>query len=175
MKYFSHIVWVFQLFALVTQSCPTLWDPMDCSPPGPLSMRILWARILEWVAMPSFRESSEPRDWTLISCISGRFFTIWATREAVFIVFSFLKFLTSNKDNILILPTLILGLCHSWYVKSLMFFISKIKDVFWYYILALNPFSWVNEALAAWGWYIWTKDPEPYSTLHFNVSIQSNL
>ena len=43
---------------------------------------ILQARILEWVAFPFSRGSSQPRDWTQVSCIAGRFFTIWATREA---------------------------------------------------------------------------------------------
>ena len=36
---------------LVTQSCPTLCDPMDCSPPGSSVHEIFWARILEWVAI----------------------------------------------------------------------------------------------------------------------------
>ena len=40
------------------------------------------ARILEWVAMPSSRGSSQPRGRTQVSCIAGGFFTIWATREA---------------------------------------------------------------------------------------------
>ena len=71
------------VLCLVTQLCPILCDPMDYSPPGfSLSMRILQARILEWVAMPSFRGSSLPRDWTQVSCIAGGFFTIWTTREA---------------------------------------------------------------------------------------------
>ena len=43
---------------------------------------ILQARILEWVAFPFFRESSQPRDGTQVSRIVGRFFTSWATREA---------------------------------------------------------------------------------------------
>ena len=43
---------------------------------------ILQIRILEWVAMPFSRGSSQPRDQTQVSCIAGRFFTIWATREA---------------------------------------------------------------------------------------------
>ena len=47
-----------------------------------LSMRILQARILEWVVMPSSRGSSQPRDGTQVSCIAGGFFAIWATREA---------------------------------------------------------------------------------------------
>ena len=38
--------------------------------------------VLEWVAYPFSRESSQPRDWTQVSCIAGRFFTSWATREA---------------------------------------------------------------------------------------------
>ena len=49
---------------------------------GPLSMGILQARILEWVAMPSSRGSSQPRDRTQVSCISGGLLTVWATREA---------------------------------------------------------------------------------------------
>ena len=67
---------------LVTQLCSTLWHPMVCSPPGFSVHGILQARILEWVAIPFFRGLSWPRDWILVSCIAGRFFTIWATREA---------------------------------------------------------------------------------------------
>ena len=67
---------------LVTQLCLTLWDPMDCSPPGSSVHGILQARTLEWVAMPSSRGSSRPRDRTWIFCIAGRFFTVWATGEA---------------------------------------------------------------------------------------------
>ena len=47
---------------LVPQLCPTLWDPMDCSPSGSSIHGILQARILEWVAMRFFRGSSQPRD-----------------------------------------------------------------------------------------------------------------
>ena len=50
---------------------------MDCSPPGCSIHGILQARILEWVAIPSSKGSSQPRDWTQISLIAGRFFTIW--------------------------------------------------------------------------------------------------
>ena len=60
---------------LVTQSHPTLCSPMDCSLPGSSVHGILQARILEWVAMPSSRGSSRPRNWTHISCIADRFFT----------------------------------------------------------------------------------------------------
>ena len=52
---------------LVTQSCVTLCDPMDCSPPGSSVRGILQARILEWVAISFSRGSSPPRDWTWVS------------------------------------------------------------------------------------------------------------
>ena len=51
-------------------SCPTLCDPMDCSLPGSSVHEILQARILEWVAMPSSRGSSLPKDWICISYVS---------------------------------------------------------------------------------------------------------
>ena len=59
------------------QSCLTLCDPMDCSPPGSSVHGILQARILEWVAISSSRGhgSSQPKEWTPISCTAGRFFT----------------------------------------------------------------------------------------------------
>ena len=56
---------------------------MDCSPLGFSVRGIFQARILEWVAMPSSRGSSWPRDWTWLSCTASRFFTNWASREAL--------------------------------------------------------------------------------------------
>ena len=52
------------------QSCPTLCDRVDCSPPGSSVHGILQARALEWVAMPSSRRSSPPRDRTCVSSVS---------------------------------------------------------------------------------------------------------
>ena len=52
----------------VTQSCPTLCDPTGCSPPGSSVHGIFQARILERVAMPSYRRSNRPRDQTQVSC-----------------------------------------------------------------------------------------------------------
>ena len=65
----------------VAQSCPTPCDPMDCNLPGSSICGILQARILEWVAISFSRRSSQPRDQTQVSCITGRRFTIWATRD----------------------------------------------------------------------------------------------
>ena len=60
----------------ITHLCPTLCDPMDYTVPG-----ILQARILEWVAFPFSRGSSQPRDRTQVSCTARGFFTSWAIRE----------------------------------------------------------------------------------------------
>ena len=67
----------------VTQLCPTLCNPMVCSPPGSSVHGILQARILECIAIFFPRGSYQPRNQTLVSCIAGRFFTNWATREAL--------------------------------------------------------------------------------------------
>ena len=61
----------------VAQSRQTLYEPMDYTVHG-----LLQARILEWVAFPFSRGSSQPRDRTQVSCIAGRFFASWATGEA---------------------------------------------------------------------------------------------
>ena len=64
--------------AQLLQLCPTLCNPTDRSPPGSSVHGILQVRMLEWLAMPSSRESSPPRDWTRVSCLSctaGGFFT----------------------------------------------------------------------------------------------------
>ena len=66
---------------LVTQSCLTLCDPLDCNPLGSSVHGFLQTTILEWVAISFSRESSWLRGWTWISCIAGRLFTSWATRE----------------------------------------------------------------------------------------------
>ena len=64
------------------QSCPTLCDPMDYSLPGSSVHGIFQAGVLEWVAIPFPRGSSQPRDRTWVSRIVGRRFTVWATGEA---------------------------------------------------------------------------------------------
>ena len=63
-----------------------MWKSLSCvwlfMTPWIIVHEILQARILEWVAFPFSRESSQPRDWTQVSYIAGRFFTSWVTREA---------------------------------------------------------------------------------------------
>ena len=64
------------LCGLVAQPCLILCDPTDCSPPDFSVHGILQARILEWIAIPFSRETSQPRDRALVSRIAGRFFTV---------------------------------------------------------------------------------------------------
>ena len=65
----------------VAPACPSLCDPVDCSPPGSSVHGIYQARIMEWVATSSSRGSSWPRYWTwvtYISCIGRRLLYLWA-------------------------------------------------------------------------------------------------
>ena len=76
----------------VTKWCLTIWDSIYYSPPGSSVHGISQARIPEWVSLPSPEDlpnpgqESWPRDQTQVSCISGIFFTIWATREAQILI-----------------------------------------------------------------------------------------
>ena len=88
-----HVSWVtlivsnfslWKLEALVTQSCLILCDSIDCNPPGSSVHEILQSRMLEWVAISFSRGSFWPRNRTRLSCIAGRFFINWTTREAHF-------------------------------------------------------------------------------------------
>ena len=63
------------------QSCPTLCNPMDCRLPRSSVHGIFQAIVLEWIAISFSRGSFQPRDWTWVSRIVDRCFTIWATRE----------------------------------------------------------------------------------------------
>ena len=84
------------VLCLVTQSC--LCDLMDCGPPGSPVQGVYQARILEWVAMPSSRRSSRPRDWTQVSHIAGRFFSynLLEDKQATFLFNNNNSSLTKN-------------------------------------------------------------------------------
>ena len=69
------------LSVLVTQSCPTLCNPMDCDMPGFSVYGGLQARILEWIAISFSRGSCQPRDQIWVSHIAGKLFIVWATWE----------------------------------------------------------------------------------------------
>ena len=69
--------WRVKVKVEVAQSYPPLCHPTGCTVHG-----IVQARILQWIAIPFSRGSSQPRNWTRVSHTAGRFFTSWATREA---------------------------------------------------------------------------------------------
>ena len=66
----------------------TLSNSMDCSLPGSSVHGILQVRILEWVAIAFSKGPSRSRDWNWVSWTAGRFFTLWATREALICVWT---------------------------------------------------------------------------------------
>ena len=80
------------LRAKLLQSCPTLSDPMYCSPPGSSVHGVLQARMLEWGAVPSSRGSSRPRDRARVSHI------VCTGRQALSCI-SFQKLDPDRKDN----------------------------------------------------------------------------
>ena len=65
----------------VTKLCPTLCNPVNCSPPGSSVHGISQARILEWVVISFYGRSSQPRDWTSVSCMGRWILYHWGTRE----------------------------------------------------------------------------------------------
>ena len=78
---------VFCCYCLVSKSCPTFCDPMDCSLPDSSVHGILQARILEWVFISFSRLSSELKDVTCISCIGMQVLHHWAIREEHVLIF----------------------------------------------------------------------------------------
>ena len=89
----------------VAQSCPTVCDPCTITVHG-----ILQARILEWVAIPFSRGSSQPRHQIQVSCIAGKFFTSWAIRE----VFS----PKINTQDFIVFPTFLFQADHKYIISS---------------------------------------------------------
>ena len=88
------------------QSYVTVCNPMDCCPLDSCVHGILQARILEWVAIPFSRESSQPRYRTWVSCIVGRFFTVWATGKSLILCLGFLIVLRGIGKIMSTLPSL---------------------------------------------------------------------
>ena len=76
---FSSVFW-----SEVAQSCLISCNPMDGSPPGSCVHGIFQTIILKWVAISFSRGSPQLRDWTWVSCIAGRLFTIWDTRDSIY-------------------------------------------------------------------------------------------
>ena len=109
---------------LVAQSC----DPKDCSLPGSSVHGILQGTILEWIAIPFSRGSSQSRDRTWVSCIAGRFFTIWATKSTVL---QFLKKWVANTQRIVFCwwPHLVKQLAYQCHRNKHIFLLLSVQSL----------------------------------------------
>ena len=104
---------------------------MDCLP-GSSIHGIFQARILEWVAISFSRVSSRPRDWTEVSCIVGRCFTVWATRE---------ELIHPNKCVFLYKKDLQSHVSKSWVFKTIQINISKLWEInLWFLVNKYTSF-----------------------------------
>ena len=81
----AKVFYMFMCLCVLSRSVVSnsMW-PHGLWPPDSSVHEILQARTLEWVAIPFFRGSSQPRDWTQVSSTAGGFLTVWATRKALF-------------------------------------------------------------------------------------------
>ena len=104
---------------VVAKSCLTLLQPHDCSPTGSSVLGISQARILEWVAISFSRKSSQLRDWTQVSCIAGRFFTIESAGK------SFLKIARSFSENSAVYSNILPLNWKEWRVEVNVLFIEN--------------------------------------------------
>ena len=97
--YLTHYAHLFLCWFLPCEcvSCPILCNPKYCTLTGSSVHGILQVRILECVAFPFSRGSSQLRDWTRVACIAGRFFTPWATRDSSSEVFCYWTPTTANQ------------------------------------------------------------------------------
>ena len=107
----------------VAQSCPTLCDPVDCSPPGSSIHEILPAGILEWVTISFSSGSSWPRDRTQVSRIAGRRFKFWAIRgppECLCAVYTYLCIQVLSYGQVLYLQYVLCFLFVWWFAFFLL-------------------------------------------------------
>ena len=79
-----YLIWALKSESEILQSRLTLGDPMGCSLPGSSSHGIFQAGVLEWVAVSFSRGSSQPRNWTRVSCLASVFFTGRTTKITTF-------------------------------------------------------------------------------------------
>ena len=81
----SYVIWKkVKMKVSVAQLCPTVCNPMDCSPAGSSIYGILQARIMDWIVISFSRVSYQSRDQNKVSHIASRFFFIWAPQEALY-------------------------------------------------------------------------------------------
>ena len=98
--HWSDLIWCDKYCESVSHSVVSdSLQPHRCCPPGFSVHGILQGRILQWVAIPFSRGSSRPRNWTQVSCIVGRFFIVWATREALYLYTNIRIYMYSHRES----------------------------------------------------------------------------
>ena len=127
---------------------------MECSLSGSSVCGILQERILVWVAIPFSRGSSQPRDQTWVSCIAGRFFSIWATRCLVF------SFVLRNW-NLCLFPECELMTFLYWNCPGLIWdllecFVFLINALFSVCKYSFGTWVWSEFRLFHWNWLVFT-------------------
>ena len=132
---------------IVTQSCPTLCSPINCSPPGSFVHGILQARILEWVALPFARGSSQIKDRTWVSHTESTFFTIWAILE-------------SRRSREVLRWVLLLPLCY---------FLSQIRQESFHRSKGMNKVS----SVSFWLDFLWKCYRTYYLIILFNATLST--
>ena len=147
----------------VAQSCPTLCNPMDCSLPSSSIHGIFQVRILEWVAISFSRRSSRPRDWTRVSRIVGRCFTIWATIAKVWdSVTTWIRSIERALHHVVLLDlpsktgsnfTVSLGKYYSSFIEGQKPIFLRVKFLLW----SKSGFPWSY----FWNIFMWAYDCEP--------------
>ena len=127
---------ILKKWSIVAQSCPTLCDPMDCV------HGIFQSKVLEWVAISFSRGYFQPKDWTQISSIVGRHFTIWATRRKQ-------KWMTLPFPLEVIYPSIPYESHPSYHIFS---DVSSPGRFFFFNIPYTEPTVWLvhNQMLAMW-------------------------
>ena len=133
----------------VAPSCLTLCDPINYTVHG-----ILQARMLEWVTFPFSRESSQPRDWTQVSRIAGRFFSSWTTGEAFgskgwcVIVCAAGDHISTHPSQVLLMVFAPWNVWWAWAI-SLSFVISLLHEIYQHFV-SVFQFS-ARKTILNWG------------------------
>ena len=143
---------------LVTQLCLTLWEQMECSPPGPSVQGILQAGILEREAIPFSRGSSPSRDGTQVSCIAGSFFSFSGTGKPLHWLFGLFAYMTQGHISSSALGLFWLaGMCYGLSYKdsiSWLLFLKLAKQRRWKASHAQERQTRIFLTLQNVGWYL---------------------
>ena len=118
-------------FSSVAKSCPTLSDPMNCSPPGSSVHKLSQARRLERVAISFSKGSSWPRDWTCLSYTVGKFFTTKPPGKPVILFLSRIYItLEGNVDSLISWPYLYEASTTQGHSRDISFFVQYTVKVY---------------------------------------------